>query len=112
MDNDDLRRGKPTCHKKFSEWMAVLAGDALLNKAFEVMLSSIKTEKEIKAASFISSCAGKDGMIGGQVLDISYENKNSYLGRFLCGIMVICAGCVFQFSSCYARGRSCANNLR
>ena len=74
MDNDDLRRGIPTCHKKYSEAMAILAGDALLNYAYEKMLDSDhKYSKE--ATRYILKSAGKDGMIGGQVIDI--ENENS-----------------------------------
>lgn len=74
MDNDDLRRGLPTCHKKFSEAMAILAGDALLNYAYEKMLSS-DISGGIKAVRYILNAAGKDGMIGGQVIDIENENN-------------------------------------
>ncbi|MBR4892825.1 MAG: polyprenyl synthetase family protein [Clostridia bacterium] len=74
MDNDDLRRGKPTCHKKYSEAMAILAGDALLNYSYEKMLSCTLPDT-LKGARYILNCAGKDGMIGGQVIDIENENK-------------------------------------
>ncbi len=73
MDNDDLRRGKPTSHVKFGEDMAILAGDALLNFAFELMLKEYpkdNTVNYLKAVRYISECAGASGMIGGQVLDI------------------------------------------
>lgn len=74
MDNDDLRRGLPTCHKKYTEAMAILAGDALLNYAYEKMLSS-DAFYGVDATRYILNAAGKDGMIGGQVIDIENENK-------------------------------------
>ncbi len=80
MDNDDMRRGKPSCHKAFGEANALLAGDALLNMAFETMLSSqegnISSERRLKAAHFIAQCAGADGMIGGQTIDLENEGKD------------------------------------
>ena len=79
MDNDDLRRGKKTNHIVYGEDMAILAGDALLNYAFEVMLSnSIDKEnpnKYLKAINEIAKTSGIYGMIGGQVVDIQSENK-------------------------------------
>ncbi|MBQ6631141.1 MAG: polyprenyl synthetase family protein [Romboutsia sp.] len=79
LDNDDLRRGKKTNHIVFGEDMAILAGDALLNYAFEVMLSnSIDKEnpnKYLKAINEIAKTSGIYGMIGGQVVDIQSENK-------------------------------------
>lgn len=78
MDNDDLRRGKPTNHKVFGEAMAILAGDALLNKAFEIV-SSAEYENQknaLKAISILSNSSGTEGMIGGQVVDIESENKS------------------------------------
>lgn len=80
MDNDDYRRGKLTNHKVFGEAMAILAGDALLNLAFEIMFDAlcftakIKNENKIMAAKEIASAAGVGGMIGGQVLDLASEN--------------------------------------
>lgn len=79
LDNDDLRRGKPTNHKVFGDGMATLAGDALLNYAFEVMLSSSidkeDSNKYLKAINEIAKHAGIYGMIGGQVVDVESENK-------------------------------------
>ena len=73
MDNDDLRRGKPTCHKKFSEFGAILAGDALLNLAFETMLAN-KTNVEanllLRASKIIADAAGANGMCAGQMSDM------------------------------------------
>jgi len=82
MDNDDYRRGRLTNHKVFGEAKAILAGDALLNYAFEYMLEcaldikSVKNynlEDNVKAISYIAKAAGVNGMIGGQVIDIESE---------------------------------------
>lgn len=78
MDNDDYRRGKLTNHKVYGEGFAILAGDALLNKAFEVLHQALieKPKLEyIKAAAYISKASGTEGMIGGQCIDLFYENK-------------------------------------
>ena len=77
MDNDDLRRGKPTNHKVYGENIAVLAGDALLNEAMILLMDfSIKYGKDaLVAAREIAYAAGADGMIGGQVVDIINEGK-------------------------------------
>lgn len=79
MDNDDLRRGKPTNHKVFGEGFAVLAGDALLNKAFEIMIGILVKEQRleyIRAIDVICKSAGISGMIGGQCIDLYSENKS------------------------------------
>lgn len=77
MDNDDLRRGKPTNHKVYGENIAVLAGDALLNEAMNLMMKfALKNDKNaLVAAEMIASAAGPEGMIGGQVVDIINEGK-------------------------------------
>ena len=77
MDNDDLRRGKPTNHKVYGENIAVLAGYALLNEAMILLMDfSIKNGKDaLVAAREIAYAAGADGMIGGQVVDIINEGK-------------------------------------
>ena len=77
LDNDDLRRGKPTNHKVYGENIAVLAGDTLLNEAMNLMMRfSLKNgEKSLVAAEMIASAAGPEGMIGGQVVDIINEGK-------------------------------------
>lgn len=76
MDNDDLRRGKPTNHKVFGEAVAVLAGDGLLNEGMSIMLKSCINEQHnfIKACSVIAESAGAEGMVGGQTVDILSEN--------------------------------------
>lgn len=76
MDNDDMRRGKPSCHKAFGEDIALLSGDALLTEAFFVASSArVSAEKRLNAISFLSTNAGVHGMIGGQVLDLSFEEN-------------------------------------
>jgi len=91
LDNDDYRRGKLSCHKKFGEAMAILAGDALLMKAFELIVSKcprkVKPEILDKVIKEIAKNCGMEGMVGGQVMDISvnrqlpitnYKLKNIY----------------------------------
>jgi geranylgeranyl diphosphate synthase, type II len=75
LDNDDLRRGKPTSHKKFGDAMAILAGDALLTLAFETIgKSPVSAERQVAMLTEISTAAGTvNGMVGGQVADIEAE---------------------------------------
>ncbi|MGN1277491.1 MAG: polyprenyl synthetase family protein [Floccifex sp.] len=76
MDNDDLRRGKPSCHKAFDEATAILAGDGLLTKAFQVALESDTSDaQKVQLISNLSLYAGIDGMIYGQDLDIESESS-------------------------------------
>lgn len=83
MDNDDMRRGMPSCHIKYGEEYALLAGDGLLTAAFGVIAESeIATEKPdvaIKAIGALSRLSGIGGMIGGQEIDLTYENKSASL---------------------------------
>lgn len=78
IDNDDLRRGRPTCHKVFGEATAILAGDALLTAAFEMAAQSECADKGavIRAIAELARAAGSTGMIGGQVVDIESEGKD------------------------------------
>ena len=75
LDNDDLRRGKPTCHRKFGDAIAILAGDALLTLAFETLgKSTVSPERLVAMLTEISTAAGTvNGMVGGQVADIEAE---------------------------------------
>jgi len=75
--NDDLRRGKPTCHKKFGEATAILAGDALLTLAFETIAAApVSSERRVAMVTEIASAAGTvNGMVGGQVADLEAEGK-------------------------------------
>lgn len=76
MDNDDLRRGRPTNHKVYGEDMALLAGDGLLTKAFETALSYEDGASAAKAALILARCAGDQGMVGGQCVDLRSQGKN------------------------------------
>lgn len=80
MDNDDFRRGKPSCHKKFGEEYALLAGDGLLTLAFEIAAKSdnIPAERIVKAINEMALLSGVHGMIGGQTVDlINEDNKEA-----------------------------------
>src|SRR5579885_3452550 len=70
MDDDDLRRGLPTCHKKFGEALAILAGDALLTLAFQVLAESYGPRVAAVSCAELARGAGAAGMVGGQVLDL------------------------------------------
>ncbi len=80
MDDDDMRRGKPSCHKEFGEDIALLAGDALLTDAFGVASKTlgIDPERIVRAISYLSAAAGTSGMVGGQVIDLKNEDREDY----------------------------------
>ncbi|MBC7783160.1 MAG: polyprenyl synthetase family protein, partial [Burkholderiales bacterium] len=75
MDNDDFRRGKPTNHKVYGDAMAILAGDAMLSMAFEMIAMHAQSDLVAALVREIAGAAGPSGMIGGQVLDIQHENQ-------------------------------------
>ncbi|WP_318019885.1 polyprenyl synthetase family protein [Rossellomorea vietnamensis] len=77
MDDDDLRRGKPTNHKMFGEAAAILAGDGLLTYSFQLIAedSALTNDQKVKLIALLARCAGPEGMVGGQVADIEGENK-------------------------------------
>ncbi len=84
MDDDDLRRGRPSCHKKYGEAIAVLAGDALLTLCFDIMGSmgdrwDITPAAIIDALNVVTKAAGTGGLIGGQVRDISSDTSSEFL---------------------------------
>ena len=86
MDDDDLRRGKPTNHKVYGEATAVLAGDGLLNLAFETAsdpknTAMVSAETQVQAIRALSRASGMDGMIGGQVLDMAAEETRISLDQ-------------------------------
>ena len=85
MDNDDLRRGKPTNHKVFGETVALLAGDSLLTGAFEIAASNREAgaEASAMAVAYLANCAGRYGMIGGQIMDIEGERRKLTLDELL-----------------------------
>ena len=80
MDDDDLRRGQPTCHKQFGEAMAILAGDGLLTQAFEVLARDIKPpELAAECCVVLAQAAGPSGMVGGQADDLTADPEQSDL---------------------------------
>lgn len=84
MDNDDMRRGKPSNHIVYGEDVALLAGDALQSLAFEIMSSDtvvnkVGAEKAIRCVNILSDYCGAKGMVGGQIIDIEHENKKASL---------------------------------
>lgn len=107
MDDDDMRRGKPSCHIKYGEAFALLAGDGLLTRAFGVIANSSLARKNpivaVNAVSALSYLAGCNGMIGGQVVDLVNEDKNAeletleVLDRLKTGALIKCSailGCL------------------
>lgn len=85
MDDDEMRRGKPTNHKVFGESTALLAGDALLTGAFEAAASNTVVGAEIsaKAVAYLANCAGRYGMVGGQIMDLEGEKKKLTLDELI-----------------------------
>jgi len=86
MDNDTMRRGKLSTHKKFGESTAILAGNSLLTLAFEILShKSLKIENnlKIKLINLISECSGHSGIAGGQYLDLNFEHKKIPLNKII-----------------------------
>lgn len=77
MDNDDFRRGKPSCHKQFGEACAVLAGDALAIRPFQIIANDeyLDNDKKVKLISELAFSSGAEGMIGGQIIDMENEQR-------------------------------------
>lgn len=105
MDNDDLRRGKPTNHKVFGEATAILAGDGLLTAAFGVIVAAreLTEQQRLEAVRALSEAAGPRGMVGGQILDMDGEDRAlsrseiEELQRLKTGALICCAarlGCI------------------
>lgn len=98
MDNDDLRRGKPTCHKAFNEGTAILAGDGLLTDAFYYMTNDMAhPARSLAAVRLIAKAVGSQGMVGGQMLDLEAEGKNINLEE-LCILNAMKTGALLQCS--------------
>ena len=76
MDDDDFRRGKPTCHKVFGEANAILAGDALLTLAFNIIVKHAKPKIGVQIIEELTEAIGIDGMVGGQALDMEFKKKS------------------------------------
>lgn len=84
MDDDDYRRGKPSCHKKFGEATALLAGDGLLTQAFQIIGDcNLSDSKKVLATRLLAQNSGVSGMIGGQVIDLKYESETPDLKQLL-----------------------------
>ncbi len=85
MDNDDLRRGKPTNHKVFGESTALLAGDSLLTGAFELTASNLEAgvENAAMGVAYLANSVGRYGMVGGQIMDLQGEGKELTLDELL-----------------------------
>ncbi len=100
MDNDDMRRGKPSCHKKFGEEYALLAGDGLLTLAFLLAAKSknIPADRVIKAIEVLSFHAGIDGMVGGQTVDLLSEGKTDVTAETLTLICRLKTGALIKAS--------------
>jgi geranylgeranyl diphosphate synthase type II len=82
MDDDDLRRGRPTCHKAFDEATAILAGDGLLTLAFEVVAREVHPgAAALRCVRILAEAAGPSGMVGGQMADLQAEGKTEAEGR-------------------------------
>ncbi len=100
MDDDDFRRGKPSCHKQFDYATALLAGDGLLTLAFSVIAGAkLPTDVAVKAVKILADCAGHLGMIGGQTMDLQHEGQSITLEQLrqtdaLKTGMLIYAACV------------------
>ena len=84
MDNDDFRRGKPSCHKMYGEATALLAGDGLLTHAFQIIASSdLSADKRAAAVNILAENSGVSGMIGGKIIDLKYESENPDIEQIL-----------------------------
>ena len=112
MDDDDLRRGRPTCHKVFGETVAVLAGDALQPEAFALIAgaSSMSDRQRVQAIASLASGSGGDGMVAGQILDLGGKCRSEAeinllhslkTGKLLCVAAEL--GCIAADSSEYIR---------
>ena len=86
MDNDIMRRGKPTTHKKYGEATAVLAGNSLLTLAFEIISTEknlLTFKQKIEIIKLLSNCSGHTGIAGGQELDLKFENKKKKFSQII-----------------------------
>lgn len=105
MDDDDLRRGRPSSHKQFDEGTAILAGDALLTQAFEVLADdATHADPSVRCEliSTLAKAAGRHGMVGGQMIDLDAENAELGLAE-ITRLQRLKTGCLMAFS-CEAGG--------
>ncbi|MDR2161661.1 MAG: polyprenyl synthetase family protein [Desulfovibrio sp.] len=103
MDNDDLRRGRPSSHRRFDEATAILAGDALLTDAFVLMAGTrgVPPERVLEAVRAVSAAAGSAGMVGGQFLDMRYTGKAGIGWEQLAAMQALKTGALLR-ASCLA----------
>ncbi len=113
MDDDDLRRGKPTSHKIFGEALAILAGDALLTEAFHLLtrpdlMKGVSAQRRLRAINQLARAAGSCGMVGGQVMDIASQGQKiepyllEYIHSHKTGALIgasVCAGAIIGGAS-------------
>ena len=113
MDNDDMRRGMPSCHIKFSEDIALLAGDALLTEAFNIASNckNTKLENVLKCISILATNAGYKGMIGGQELDC-LDDKSEFEDKDILKIYALKTSRLLQSASVIGAILSDADNIR
>lgn len=111
MDDDDLRRGKPSCHVKFGEATALLAGDALLTHAFQTAAGAkcATPESIAECVRILSKCAGVNGMIGGQVIDLESEGKAIGIDTVIT-LNALKTSCLLQAAAMLGCAVSCADN--
>ena len=111
MDDDDLRRGKPSCHVKFGEATALLAGDALLTHAFQTAAGAkyATPESIAECIRILSKCAGVNGMIGGQVIDLESEGKAIGIDTVIT-LNALKTSCLLQAAAMLGCAVSCADN--
>lgn len=115
MDDDDLRRGRPTCHKAFDEATAVLAGDGLLTAAFETAsgAAEVSAETALRCVRILGAAAGMNGMIGGQVLDMGAEHRKISLDALRL-LQQLKTGCLLRAAcelGCTVAGKTDAKTL-
>lgn len=117
MDDDDLRRGKPTCHKVYGETIAVLAGDALQPEAFALVANAdaLSDQQRVEAVAALAAASGGDGMVAGQVLDLDgncrSENELNLLHSLKTGKLLAVAaelGCIAAGCECSVREKAIA----
>ncbi|MCS7306518.1 MAG: polyprenyl synthetase family protein [Thermoguttaceae bacterium] len=101
MDNDDLRRGRPTCHKVFGDAMAILAGDALLTLAFETLAKGVQPpERAATCCAVLAEAAGRSGLVGGQVDDLVAQKHPSLPSK------------VFSERTCFAGAQNLSSHFQ
>src|SRR5262249_50822243 len=110
MDDDDLRRGLPTCHKKFGEATAILAGDALLTLAFQTLAVKFPPQTAAACCAELARAAGAAGMVGGQALDLAWEEREGGSLADLEQVHALKTGELF--ASCMRLGLLCAQGER